>query len=38
MMEIRIGYPSPEEEEEIVTRTTGESPPWIQPVASATRR
>jgi MoxR-like ATPase len=24
MMEIRIGYPSPEEEEEIVSRTTGE--------------
>ncbi|HEY5314665.1 MAG TPA: MoxR family ATPase [Pirellulales bacterium] len=24
MMEIRIGYPSPEQEEEIVTRTTGE--------------
>lgn len=32
MMEIRIGYPSPQQEEEIVLRTTGGTPPMPEPV------
>ncbi|HOA73945.1 MAG TPA: MoxR family ATPase [Phycisphaerae bacterium] len=32
MMEIRIGYPSPQQEEEIVLRTTSGTPPMPEPV------
>ncbi|SVC25373.1 uncharacterized protein METZ01_LOCUS278227, partial [marine metagenome] len=35
MLELPIGYPSREEEEEVATRTTGEEDPQIRPVVAA---
>ena len=35
MLELPIGYPSREEEEEVATRTTGEENPQIRPVVAA---
>jgi MoxR-like ATPase len=35
MLELPIGYPSKDEEEEIATRTTGEEDPQVRPIVSA---